>query len=160
MNIIEQFMRGSSHQLINLQSALTMLSNVPKDVIANVPTPILKDRYQVIMDSAEENVVAQAVKEEFPTEYDCTALANHVDSIVIAFNKAWENPCQDIYPEGAIVWLLDHYNTATVMGVGAEPLTYLVSTVDADGEIKEYIYPITEMRPAVSEVCFVYPSIS
>jgi hypothetical protein len=78
----------------------------------------------------------------------------HIEAIRPAHQEAWRGPVVRDYQPGALVWLWDHYNTATVEGPGRRPDSWVVTTTDAEGEISKYEYPSGQLRPAAAPVEF------
>lgn len=89
-----------------------------------------------------------------PATNPFAVIAAHIEAIKPAHQAAWRGPVVDSYPAGSLVWLWDHYNTAVVVGPGAESGSWLVSASDADGIVSTYEYPAGQLRPAAEPVEF------
>lgn len=101
---------------------------------------------------------APAADFELLDSSNAAALSAHADAIQPLHLAAWRGPVVTDYQVGAVVWLWDHYNTATIVGPGSEPGTWLVSTPDADGEPEQFAYPATRIRPALKACVFTWAS--
>ena len=81
----------------------------------------------------------------------------HIASIEPQHTAAFAQPATLDYAVGAVVWMSDHYNTATVTGSGPEG-TWHVVTTDDDGTSHEYDCEADDLRPAPSRVEFRWPT--
>lgn len=82
------------------------------------------------------------------------AIEIHIQQIGPAHKTAFRGPVVRDYQPGAIVWIWDHYNTATVTGPGSAPDTWAITTTDADGEVDAFEYKSAHLRPAAAPVEF------
>jgi hypothetical protein len=90
---------------------------------------------------------------------DADALDAHIEATMPQLLAAFSAPPPDDFPVGSEVWMLDHYNTATITAPGELAGRWTISTMDADGTISTYTYETEYLRPASSPVDFLYPSI-
>jgi hypothetical protein len=82
----------------------------------------------------------------------------HIEAIGPAHKTAFRGPVIRDYAVGALVWMWDHYNTATIEGPGRAEDSWKVITTDADGTMGRYEYPSAHLRPAQSAVDFRWPA--
>lgn len=95
--------------------------------------------------------------------YDAAAIDHHIDCITPAHRAAFGTPIVTDYQPGQTVWLMDHYNTAEVIGTADARLGELhwtVRTVDADGSVETYEYPARHLRHADKAVEYLFPAVA
>lgn len=80
------------------------------------------------------------------------AIDAHLAAMTPVHKAAFRLPAVHEYAVGTAVWMLDHYNTATVTGPGRIDGTWAVITTDADGSVSRFEYRATQLRPALA-VC-------
>lgn len=97
---------------------------------------------------------------DLASDADCQALTAHTEAIQAPHRAAFQLSVVEVYSPGDVVWMWDHYNTATVLRPSRVPGEWIVATSDADGSISEYSYKPEWLRPAVEACVFVWPSIA
>lgn len=82
------------------------------------------------------------------------ATERHLQTIAPAHRAAFRGPIVHDYQPGAIVWLLDHYNTGIVEGPGTVTDTWAITTSHCDGTVSKHEYKSAHLRPAAMSVEF------
>lgn len=85
------------------------------------------------------------------------ALTAHSEAIIAPHTIAFKGPVVESYRVGDIVWMWDHYNTATIVGPSRKvDRDWIVSTTDADGSVSTYSYKAAWLRPAAAPSVFTW----
>ena len=94
----------------------------------------------------------------------CAEFQKHQEKITPLWNAAFRQAATLEYKPGDLVWLIDHYNTAVIVGphvndfTGAKSLVnFDIETVDADGQVCRWTYAVEKLRLALEALQFVWP---
>lgn len=102
--------------------------------------------------ASEDHLIEPPV--EFPKR---DAIGNHLEAVREPWDTAFSGPIVHDYKPGDHVWLYDHYNTGVIVcEVPGHQGTWRLTTTHADGDVSEFEYPASWLRPAAAPVVFTW----